>query len=213
MEQWTILIHVRQKTPIGHSAHMITADSQKTYCLFEIQYIQETIHMIAIYFIILVIWYACGNIPSSLSYKPRLTRQLNCWPLGCRWSIACRRCSNYIFILHLTHGSNRLRKDNWKPRRETFKFWDLVSEFTKSFLWVVRACGLQERDCMRLSAKWADDHSETILTRVSNHMPNKVWDETVEVWNRQAISSHTFWLLNRLGFKSILVSKRGPWGK
>ena len=35
-------------------------------------------------------------------------------------------CSNYIFILHLTPGFNILRKDNCKPSRETFEFWDLV---------------------------------------------------------------------------------------
>ena len=29
-------------------------------------------------------------------------------------------------ILHLTLGFNILRKDNCKPRRETFKFCDLV---------------------------------------------------------------------------------------
>ena len=52
--------------------------------------------------------------------------QLNCWSLRCSWSIACRRCSNYIFILHLTLGLNILHKDNCKPRRETFKLWDLV---------------------------------------------------------------------------------------
>ena len=51
---------------------------------------------------------------------------LNCWSLRCSWSIACRRCSNYIFILHLTFGFNILHKDNCKLRRETFKFWDLV---------------------------------------------------------------------------------------
>ena len=34
--------------------------------------------------------------------------------------------SNYIFILHLTLGLNILRKDSCKPRRETYKFWDLV---------------------------------------------------------------------------------------
>ena len=54
------------------------------------------------------------------------SRQLNCWSLRCSWSIACRRCSNYIFILHLTLGFNILRKDNCKPRRETVKFGDLV---------------------------------------------------------------------------------------
>ena len=37
---------------------------------------------------------------------------------------ACRRCSNYIFILNLTHAFNRLDKDNSKARWETFKFWD-----------------------------------------------------------------------------------------
>ena len=44
----------------------------------------------------------------------------------CSWSIACRCCSNYIFILHLTHGFNVLRKDKCKPRRKSFTFWDLV---------------------------------------------------------------------------------------
>ena len=52
--------------------------------------------------------------------------QLNCWSVRCSKSIACRRCSNYIFILDLTHGFNRLGKDNCKTRRETFEFWDLV---------------------------------------------------------------------------------------
>ena len=31
-----------------------------------------------------------------------------------------------IFILNLTLGFNRLRKNNCKTRQETFKFWDLV---------------------------------------------------------------------------------------
>ena len=39
---------------------------------------------------------------------------------------ACRRCSNYIFILDLTPGFNRLCKDNCKTRRETFKFCKLL---------------------------------------------------------------------------------------
>ena len=59
-------------------------------------------------------------------YKTHFTRQLKCWSLRCSWSIACRRCSNYVFILHLTLGFNILRKVNCKRRRETFKFWDLV---------------------------------------------------------------------------------------
>ena len=54
------------------------------------------------------------------------TGWLNCWSLRCSWSIACRRCSNYIVLLHWTLGFNILRKDNFKLRRETLKFWDLV---------------------------------------------------------------------------------------
>ena len=42
------------------------------------------------------------------------------------WSIACRRCSNYIFILDLTPHFNGLGQNNWKARRETFMFWNLV---------------------------------------------------------------------------------------
>ena len=62
------------------------------------------------------------QVPSSLQYKTHFSRQLNCWSLRCSWSIACRRCSNYIFILNLTPGFNGLGKDNYKMRREAFKF-------------------------------------------------------------------------------------------
>ena len=65
-------------------------------------------------------------LPSSLVYKAHVIRQLNCWSIRCSWSIACRRCSNHIFILNLTHGFNGSGKDNYKMRREAFKFWDLV---------------------------------------------------------------------------------------
>ena len=42
-----------------------------------------------------------------------LNRQLNCRSLRCSWSIACRRCSNYIFILDLTPGFKGLAKDDF----------------------------------------------------------------------------------------------------
>ena len=67
-----------------------------------------------------------NDLPSIFLYKTRFNRQLNCWSLRCSWSIACRRCSNYIFMLYLTPGFNILRKDNCNPRQETFKFLDLV---------------------------------------------------------------------------------------
>ena len=39
---------------------------------------------------------------------------------------AYRRCSNYIFILDWTSDFNRLRKDTYKTKQETFKFWNLL---------------------------------------------------------------------------------------
>ena len=44
------------------------------------------------------------------------------WSLRCSWSIACRRCSNYIFILDLTPGFSIKHKDNLKMKLETFKY-------------------------------------------------------------------------------------------
>ena len=66
------------------------------------------------------------EVPSNLWYKPHLSRQYKYWLLRCTWSIACRRCSNCIFILDLKLGFNGLDKDNCRSRRETFKFGDLV---------------------------------------------------------------------------------------
>ena len=63
-------------------------------------------------------WIICENCHIS---------NISCTLVGrCSWSIACRRCSNYIFILDLTPGFNGLGKDNCKMRQQTFKFWDLV---------------------------------------------------------------------------------------
>ena len=76
---------------------------------------------------VILLWLVCSyfpvstkdwNIPSNLWYKLHLSRY--------RWSSACQRCSNYIFILNLTHGFNRLHKYNCKTRQETSKFWNVV---------------------------------------------------------------------------------------
>ena len=74
----------------------------------------------------------CNEIPSSLYYKTHFSRQLDCWSLRCSWSIACRRCSSYIFIINLAPGFNGLGKDNYQMRREAFKFWDLVRFILKT---------------------------------------------------------------------------------
>ena len=66
-----------------------------------------------------IMWFFLDEVPSNLSYKTHSSRQLNCWWLRCSWNIACGCCSNYIFILNLTPGFNRLGKDNCKTRQET----------------------------------------------------------------------------------------------
>ena len=71
-------------------------------------------------------WFYNHILPSNLLYKTHLSRQVNCLSLRCSWSIACRRCSNYIFILDSTPGFIGLGRDNFKTRWESFKFWDLV---------------------------------------------------------------------------------------
>ena len=49
------------------------------------------------------LWEFC--VSSNIKHK-HLSRQ---WSLRCSWSIACRGCSNYIFILDFTPGFNGLK--------------------------------------------------------------------------------------------------------
>ena len=59
----------------------------------------------------------------------RKTSNIICRLLRCSWSIACRRCTNYIFILNYTPGFSILHKGDCKTRRATFKFWN-IRDFT-----------------------------------------------------------------------------------
>ena len=81
--------------------------------------------------------------------------QLTCWSLRCSWSIACQRCSNYIFILVLTPGINKLGKANLKKRRESFQFWDLVHLIWESYLWLY-ADNLSESHKRKGREKWME---------------------------------------------------------
>ena len=74
--------------------------------------------------------------------------------LRCSWSIACRHCSNYIFILDLTPGLNGLGKDNYKTRWETFRFWNLV----RLILEVLR----QMRKCQYSSLSMSSSRSQVL---------------------------------------------------
>ena len=86
-------------------------------------------------------------LPSSLSYKTHLSRQFNCWSLRCSWSIACQRCSNYIFILYLTPGFKRLGKNKCKTRRESFMFWGSVHLILEILRYVEISLKIQHNNC------------------------------------------------------------------
>ena len=90
-------------------------------------------------------------------------RPLNCWSLRCSWSNACRRCSNYIFILHLTLGFNILRKDNCKPRWETFKFWDLVQLILENVRYVHFVLDCTVSTVLKIYVTWCRKHCHSSL--------------------------------------------------
>ena len=58
----------------------------------------------------------------SQIYEMHFNRQLNGWSFRCSWSIACRRCTNYIFILHLTPGFNILCKTTARRDKKYLSF-------------------------------------------------------------------------------------------
>ena len=116
------------------------------------------------------------KVPSSLSYKTHFSRQWNCRSLRCSWSIACRRCSNYIFILELTPGFIGLGKDNCKTRRETFKFGDLV-RLILEILRYLQSTHREDNNCPTLhfwyhNCWWPGD---TRRQGISSHGVDPVW--------------------------------------
>ena len=55
----------------------------------------------------------------------------------CSWSIACRHCSNYIFILDLTPGFKGFGKDSRKTVLESFNCWDLVRLILETWRYII----------------------------------------------------------------------------
>ena len=88
----------------------------------------------------------------------RQTSYIGAPSLRCRWSIACRRCSNYIFILHPTLGFNILRKDSCKPRQETFKLRDLLRLILQSLRFACRVASSQVKESACFHRRPARDH-------------------------------------------------------
>ena len=75
----------------------------------------------------------------QVSNITHFSRLFNCWSLRCSWSIAFRRCSHCIVILHLTPGFNILRKGNCKPRWEKFNFLVSGASYIRYFVVVLFA--------------------------------------------------------------------------
>ena len=87
--------------------------------------------------------------------------------------MACQRCSNYIFILDLTPGFNGLGKSNFKTRRETFKFGDLVCLILE-ILWYIFMVTQEKWQILRIystgSLHFCYDLVEKTLKGISYHL-------------------------------------------
>ena len=109
-----------------------------------------------------------------------LSWQLNCRSLRCSWSIACRRCLNYIFILDLIHGFNRLGKNNCKTGRETLK----LTPAHKYCHWNLCDYSLCEFG-VNVSTQWYNsiDHIRGLINHVKCAWNRLVHWVTAESWN------------------------------
>ena len=81
-------------------------------------------------------YHQTSNISCFLAINVLITQMYS-------WSIACRRCSKYIFILDSRPGFNRLDKDNCNARRETFRFWDWVRLILDVLCYIFRTRGTE----------------------------------------------------------------------
>ena len=82
----------------------------------------------------------------------------------CSWSIACRRCSNYIFIPDLTSGFKGFGKDSRKTVWESFKCWDLVHLILETWRYL--------STCTRLCScpRWMDKPHRSNRTSGGNQL-------------------------------------------
>ena len=60
-------------------------------------------------------------------------RQLNCRSLRCSWSIACRRCSNYIFILHSTLALQYIAQRHLQSATRNIEVLGLGTSYIRDF--------------------------------------------------------------------------------
>ena len=93
------------------------------------------------------------------------------------------RCSNYIFVINLAPGFNRLGEDNHKTRWATFKFWDLVWLIVEVLWWV-----LTSHKAKALTLTWFKNFLLFPEYDVT-FSPNK----TAEIWHLPHPPS-TFWV-------------------
>ena len=102
-----------------------------------------------------------------------------CW-LRCSWSIACGRCSNYIFILDLTPDGNGLGKNNCKTRNiQVLGFGALYIRD----LMVAKQSSTHHKICTRFCLLWFTE----IMPGVSGGFP---WTNPEGYGSTQPLSGH-----------------------
>ena len=138
------------------------------------------------------------NYRKISNIRRNLVGYKNCWSLRCSWSIACRRCSNYIFILDLTSGFKGFSKDSRKTVRESFKCWDLlrlnIRDLTVFHGNPVQMCSFQLRGDDFISGPDVDQHLIT-APWVSSHQ-----------WVNSLTPGSFEWYFGEVIFKLISVT-------
>ena len=99
----------------------------------------------------------------------QLSRQYICCSLRCSWSIACRRCSNYIFILDLTPGLNALTKTTARQETKHLSF-GIVSgaAYTRDF--TVGSKYLLLRFSPMLRTRWRHSKWTWVFSDISRYI-------------------------------------------
>ena len=153
----------------GHCMHLVVTE----YYALGTRNVNKYCHNLLTYMIInrpRKVW----NLHTvRLLIQAHLSKQYNCWSLKSSWSIACRRRTNHILILDLTHGFSGLNKDNYKTRQEICKFWDSV-QLILDVWWqaVSHLCTLQWRHNGRSGVSNHQPH-DCLLNRLFRHRSKK----------------------------------------
>ena len=113
-------------------------------------------------------------------------------------SIACRRCSNYIFILDLTSGFNGFGKDSHKTVQESLNCWDLVQLILETWRYVPLLSLMVDRESVinlgryqLITCVFENDTVRRIITpaRAARSAARRAYNNRVPILRASALDS------------------------